>query len=222
MLLGSEPNKRRSLSLGVPLRPGGETAGPRRRSQPHLHKHPNTADVTAPSADPAPSYSTVSPGGGRREPGGLGAGEREPGFPARCERATHAASRLNGKGFPPLGPLTAGGSHLSPGQVGRFLSIYIYKARSDGKSKRSSCPGHAQTRRVRGLGFQSLPSPPLNPSTDTLTNTLSNSWRRRNPQAVLFLGEPRAWCGRKAPLWDHLTQDTSGKKEPGSRETTPP
>lgn len=30
LLLGSEPNKPRSQSLGVPLRPGGETAGPRR------------------------------------------------------------------------------------------------------------------------------------------------------------------------------------------------
>lgn len=54
------------------------------------------------------------------EPGELSAREREPGFRARCERATHAASLLSGKGFLPLGPLRAGGSHLSSGQVGRF------------------------------------------------------------------------------------------------------
>lgn len=44
---------------------------------------------------------------------------------------------------------------------------------------------------------------------------------RRNTQAVL---SPRAAClvREKGPLQDHLTQDTSGKRELGSRENTPP
>lgn len=84
------------------------------------------------------------------DPGELSAREREPGFRARCERATHAASLLNGKRFPPLRPLESGWVTPVP-RTGRTFLIHLYLQGAFRRkvSKRSSCPGHAQTRRVR-------------------------------------------------------------------------
>lgn len=117
------------VRLRLPLRPGRARPGGEKRTQPHLHKHPNTADVAAPECGPRPVLLQAFPLEGRWKEGReRDTREREPrGVP--LQRAANAAPGLNRKEFPLPRPLRLGGSHLSPGSLSRaFRFVRIYKA----------------------------------------------------------------------------------------------